>query len=203
MKFIIGHKVKMTQEYRPDGRVVPVTVISAAPCTITQVKTVEKDGYSAVQVAAGTRSSISKALLGHFKGLGNFRTVREYRPRTNDTIPAVTVGEKLDVSQFSVGDIVSVSGTSKGHGFQGVVKRWGFHGSPKTHGHKDQVRMPGSIGAGGPQHVFKGVRMGGRMGGKSKTSLNLEVIAVNPSKNEILVKGAVPGAPNGTVVVVA
>lgn len=203
MKFIIGRKVKMSQEYRPDGRIVPVTVISAEPCVVTQVKSSATDGYEAVQVATGTRRKLPQALLGHFKGLGNFRTVREFRPVSGDVVPNVEVGAKLDVTQFAVGDIVKVTGTTKGRGFQGVVKRWGFSGSPKTHGHKDQIRMPGSIGAGGVQHVFKGTRMGGRMGGKTGTALNLEVIAVRPEKNELVVKGAVPGAPTGILEIIA
>lgn len=193
----------MTQTYREDGRVVPVTVISAEPCVVTQVKSDENDGYAAVQVGTGNRRSITKSLLGHFKGLGSFRSLREFRAPLGDKLPEVTVGDKLDVSQFEAGDNIKVTGTSKGRGFQGVVKRWGFHGSLKTHGHKDQHRMPGSIGSTGPAHVFKGVKMAGRMGGKTSTVLNLEVVSVDPSKNEILVKGAVPGAPNSEVVITA
>jgi large subunit ribosomal protein L3 len=203
MKFIIGKKVAMTQTYREDGRIVPVTVISAEPCVVTQIKSVDNDGYEAVQVATGNKRSVTKALLGHFKGLGSFRSLREFRAPMGQKLPEVAIGDKLDVTQFVPGDNVKVSGTTKGRGFQGVVKRWGFHGSPKTHGHKDQVRMPGSIGAGGVQHVFKGTRMGGRMGGKTSTVLNLEVIAINSDKNEILVKGAVPGAPNSEVVIIS
>lgn len=203
MKFIIGKKVKMTQTYREDGRIVPVTVISAEPCAVTQIKSMDKDGYEAIQIGSGNRRTVTKALLGHFKGFGSFRSLREFRASMGDKLPEVAVGDKLDVTQFVPGDTVKVSGTSKGRGFQGVVKRWGFHGSPKTHGHKDQVRMPGSIGAGGVQHVFKGTKMGGRMGGKTSTVLNLEVIAVDPKKNEILVKGAVPGARNSEVVITA
>lgn len=203
MKFIIGKKVKMSQTYREDGRVVPVTVIAAEPCVVTQVKTESTDGYNAVQVSAGSKKNLAKSLLGHFKELGSFRVSREYRPSLGDALPEVAVGDKLDVSQFEIGDIISVTGTSKGKGFQGVVKRWGFHGSPKTHGHKDQLRMPGSIGAGGVQHVFKGTKMGGRTGGDKKTIKNLEVIKIDTAKNEILVKGAVPGARNTEVVITA
>lgn len=193
----------MTQTYREDGRIVPVTVISAEPCAVTQIKSMDKDGYEAIQIGSGNRRTVTKALLGHFKGFGSFRSLREFRASMGDKLPEVAVGDKLDVAQFTPGDVVKISGTSKGRGFQGVVKRWGFHGSPKTHGHKDQVRMPGSIGAGGVQHVFKGTKMGGRMGGKTSTVLNLEVIAVDPKKNEILVKGAVPGARNSEVVITA
>lgn len=207
MKFILGKKIAMAQVWDAKGRVVPVTVVKAGPCYITQVKTKDKDGYEAVQIGfspkddAGTESGkfkkMTKAMQGHLKDLPAVRIIKEYR------IPAGEIkrGDVFDVSVFSPGDVVKVSGTSKGKGFQGVVKRHGFHGSPKTHGHKDQLRMPGSIGAGGVQHVRKGQRMAGRMGGENTTVLNLEVIQVDKEKNQLLIKGAIPGARGGTVMI--
>lgn len=189
----------MSEHREADGRVVPVTVISVSPCVVTGIRTTERDGYTALQLATGERRNLTKALLGHFGTHGKFRTVREFRPWAGEVIPAVAIGDSVDLTQFTVGDMVTVTGTSKGRGFQGVVKRHGFHGSPKTHGHKDQVRMPGSIGAGGVQHVFKGTRMAGRMGGGQITVSNLKVIAVNAAAGELLVKGAVPGARHSVV----
>ncbi|OGL87354.1 50S ribosomal protein L3 [Candidatus Uhrbacteria bacterium RIFCSPLOWO2_02_FULL_48_12] len=194
MKFIIGYKSYMTQTHRPDGRVVPVTVIKAEPCVVTQVKKVDKDGYIAFQVGSGAKKSVNKPMAGHLKALGAIRRLREFRPRAGDKAPDYKVGDKLDISQFAAGDKVNVTGHSKGRGFQGVVKRHGFHGSPKTHGHKDQLRMPGSIGATAPQRVFKGMRMAGHMGNARSTVKHLEVVDVNLEKGELALKGAVPGA---------
>ncbi len=195
MKFILGTKLHMTQKFREDGSVVPMTAISAGPVTVTQVKG-DKDGYSAVQVGYGHKKTLSKSVTGHLKNLANFRWLKEFR-----LTEAVERGQQIDVSTFNVGDIIEVTGWSKGKGFQGVVKRHGFHGSPKTHGHKDQVRMPGSIGAGEPQHVFKGKRMAGRMGNDQVTLKKLEVMEVDTEKNIIYVKGAIPGARNGLIMI--
>jgi large subunit ribosomal protein L3 len=200
MKFIIGYKQNMAQRYRPDGRVVPVTIIKVAPCVVTKVNT-SKDGYEAVQLGSGERRRLPKPLAGSLKELGKFRTLREFRARRGQTLPVMEVGNKLDLSQFVAGDFVNVVGTSKGRGFQGVVKRHGFHGSPKTHGHKDQLRMPGSIGATAPQRVFKGKRMAGHMGASRVTVKGLEVIDVNTESNELSLKGAVPGAPRSLVLI--
>lgn len=191
----------MTQIHRPDGRVVPATVISAAPCVVTALRTAESDGYVAVQIGTGVRRKITKSLAGHLKTLGKLRHIKEFRPKAGGSMPELKVGDKLDLSQFIIGDKVGVVGTSKGRGFQGVVKRHHFHGSPKTHGHKDQLRMPGSIGATEPQHVFKGTRMGGRMGSDRVSVKNLEVVAINAKKQEIVVKGAVPGARNSLLLI--
>ncbi|MFA5953955.1 MAG: 50S ribosomal protein L3 [Patescibacteria group bacterium] len=201
MKFIIGTKKRMTQMHQPDGQVIPVTVIGAASCVVTAIRSNERDGYRALQVGTGKRKNLSRPLKGHFGKLGAFRYVREFRPQMGEDMPEIAVGTTLDLSQFAVGDSVTVTGTSKGLGFQGVVKRHGFHGGPKTHGHKDQLRMPGSIGAGGVQHVFKGKRMGGRMGGDRVTVKNLTVVAINPDAGEIAIKGAVPGAPRSVVLI--
>jgi large subunit ribosomal protein L3 len=198
MKFILAEKKEMTQKFAPDGTVLPVTRVLAGPCVVTQVKKAEGDGYSAVQLGFGQKRKISQSLKGHLKNLGNLRYLKEFRV---DAAAAekLKVGNKLLANVFTPGDIVRVTGISKGKGFQGVVKRHGFHGSPASHGHKDQLRMPGSIGAGGVQHVFKGTRMGGHMGDEQVTVTNLEIIEVNPEKNEIYIKGAIPGARGNLV----
>ncbi len=193
-KFALGTKGAMTRIFREDGTAVPVTMITAGPAVVTQVRTKEKDGYTAVQLGFGTRRHLRKPQSGALKGLGTPRFLREFRVRDAGDLAR---GATLDVAQFQPGDVVRVTGTSKGRGFAGVVKRHGFAGSPATHGHKDQHRMPGSIGSTAPQRVFKGMRMAGRMGNARVTIRNLEVVAVRPDKHVLLVKGAVPGARNG------
>ncbi len=188
----------MTQLWKGDA-VVPVTKISAGPCTILQFKTTEKDGYEAVQVGFGARrlNLLTKALVGHFKNLGTFRYVREFR-LNNEKIEAA-VGDQVSVATFAVGDKLTITGVSKGKGFQGVVKRHGFHGQDATHGNKDQLRASGSVGAGGVQHVFKGTRMSGRMGGDRVTLHDVEIVEIDEATNTIYIKGAVPGARHGLV----
>lgn len=193
MKFILGKKKEMTQIFKETGEVVPVTVVEAGPCTITQIKTEDKDKYKSVQVGFEKKKKISKPLKGHLKDLDQFRYLKEFRIKEGE----YKRGDKVDVSVFEKGEKIKITGTSKGRGFTGVVKRWGFSGSPKTHGHKDQLRMPGSIGATAPARVFKGTRMGGRMGGKQFTVSNLEIIDINKDKNLLYIKGAIPGARNG------
>lgn len=187
----------MTQKFRPDGTVVPVTKIYAEPCIVTQVKTHLRDGYSAVQIGTGKARRVSKPLSGHLQGK-LLKNLTEFRIE-EDKEGNFTPGDVISASVFSAGDTVSLTGVSKGKGFQGVVKRHHFAGSPKTHGHKDQLRMPGSSGAGGVQHVFRGKRMPGRMGQERVTITNLEIIEVEPQKNFIYIKGAVPGARNSLV----
>ncbi|MFH1187549.1 MAG: 50S ribosomal protein L3 [bacterium] len=199
MKFILGKKLEMTQKFLDDGTVVPVTAILAGPCAVTQVKTVAKDGYDAVQIGFGVKKKINKPQAGHLKGLDNFRYLREVRSEELKDKEDLKRGDIIAVDNFQTGDMVKVSGISKGKGFQGVVRRHGFSGSPATHGHKDQLRMPGSIGSTGPQRVFKGMRMGGRMGDERITVKNLKVIEIDKNKNIIFIKGAVPGARNGLV----
>lgn len=196
-KFILGKKQEMTQRFRPDGTIVPVTKIYAEPCIVTQVKTHSRDGYSAVQIGAGKAKHVSRPLSGHLHGkpLKNLAEFRIEEEKEGSFAP----GDIISASVFSAGDSVSLTGVSKGKGFQGVVKRHHFAGSPKTHGHKDQLRMPGSSGAGGVQHVFRGKRMPGRMGQDMVTITNIEIIEVEPQKNFIYVKGAVPGARNSPV----
>jgi len=197
MKFIIGKKIEMTQIWQED-KVVAVTKIQAGPCKVVQVKTEDKDGYSALQLGFDEKKkkNIKKPQLGHLKDLGNIRYLREFR--TEESVP-LAQGDSVDVSTFEIGDTVDVIGTSKGKGFQGVVKRHGFKGSKATHGNKDQLRMPGSIGATGPAHVFKGTRMGGRMGTDRVTTKNTEVIKIDIENNIIMIKGSAPGARNGLV----
>ena len=190
----------MTSLHRPDGRVVPATVVKVEPCVVTQVRTAEKDKYSAVQIGTGTRKRTTKALAGHLKGK-SYAVVQEFRARAGQTLPTMNVGDTIDIAQFAEGDTVNVVGTSKGRGFQGVVKRHGFHGSPKTHGHKDQLRMPGSIGSTAPQRVFKGMRMAGHMGNARITVKHLEVVGVNAQTGELTLKGAVPGAPRSVLLI--
>jgi large subunit ribosomal protein L3 len=196
MKFIIGKKIGMTQVFKADGTVVPVTRIQAGPCVVTQVKP------GAVQIGFGTQKSfrLSKAERGHLKGisLGNDpQTTVRFLKDFSSGEQTFSKGDRFSVGIFTPGEKIQVTGTSKGRGFQGVVKRHGFAGGPASHGHKDNLRMPGSIGAGGVQRVFKNMRMGGHMGDDQVTVKNLEVIEVRPEAHEILIKGAVPGARNG------
>lgn len=200
MKFILGKKSSMTQVWS-DDKVIAVTPVLAGPCVVTQVKTKSKDGYEAVQVAYGVRKekNINKPQLGHVKNL-NIKPahMREFRVDNTDAFKA---GDVIAADTFEAGDTINVTGVSKGKGFAGVVKRHHFHGFRKTHGNKDQERMPGSIGPKGPAHVFKGMKMGGRMGGDRVTTTNLEVVSVDSEKNIIYVKGAVPGAINGLIII--
>lgn len=198
MKFLLATKQEMTQVFDEEGKCHPVTVLTAGPCTITQIKTTEKEGYNAFQLGFGEKKKLAKPQEGHVKGLGNFRFLKEVRV-DDATIAQFKVGDKVDVTLFNVGDTVRVSGTSKGKGFQGVVKRHGFKGGPRTHGQKHSEREPGSIGATGPQRVFKGKKMGGRMGADKVTVKGLTVVKVLPEENQIYIKGAVPGR-RGTLI---
>lgn len=193
----------MTQVFGDDGRVYAATVLNAGPVVVTQVKNKEKDGYLAVQVGFGTRKvkNISKAVRGHIKDLGNFEYLREYRLDSIDDLGEMKRGDSIGLDTFSIGDKVEVSSISKGRGFQGVVKRHGFHGGPRTHGQKHSEREPGSIGGGGRDggRVAKGMRMAGRMGGDRVTVKSLKVLNVNTENNTMLISGAVPGR-RGTLV---
>jgi large subunit ribosomal protein L3 len=190
MKFILGKKQNMTQVFDDKGRVRAGTVVSVTPMVVTQVKTNEKDGYSALQFGAFPKRKIqNKALMGHLKDMGNFSLLKEYSLLDS----TLNVGDSVSVDVFSVGDKVEISGLSKSKGFQGVIKRHGFHGGPRTHGQKHSEKEPGSISGGLRTRVPKGMRMAGRMGGDRITVKNLSVLAVLPEKNEIIIKGAVPG----------
>lgn len=196
MKFILGTKIKMTQIFDEEGAVQPVTAIKVAPAVITQVKTKDKDGYTAIQVGYGDRKSknLSKAVKGHLKDK-SFAHLKEIRTHGNDEV--FEVGNTIEPSVFVVGDKVIISSISKAKGFQGVVKRHGFKGGPRSHGQKHSERAPGSIGTAGFQRVFKNKRMAGRTGGDRITVKNLKVIKVEG--DQILIKGAVPGR-RGTLV---
>jgi len=199
MKFILGTKINMTQVFDDKGVVHPVTVLKAGPVVVTQVKSVPVDGYTAVQVGFGEKAkkNINKPEQGHMKS-GSFRYLREFRI---DGEPTLAVGDTIDLSIFSVGDMVTVSSISKGKGFQGVVKRHGFKGGPRSHGQKHSEREPGSIGGAGRDggRVAKGKRMAGRMGGDRITSKGLTVVSVKSETGEVFVRGAIAGR-RGTLV---
>lgn len=200
MKAIIGVKLGMTQIIGKDGIVTPVTLIQAGPVTVTQLKTNEIDGYNAVQLAYGKGKNLSKAVLGHVKDAKvEPKIIREFRV---DELPeGVKVGDTFSVTEFNIGDVTDVTGTSKGKGFAGTVKRHNFHTSPHTHGGKGNIRKPGSIGSMYPQRVYKGRKMPGRMGYETVTVKNLAVSYVDAETNVIGLKGAVPGPKKGVVVI--
>jgi large subunit ribosomal protein L3 len=266
LQAIIGRKVGMTQVFAEDGNVIPVTVIEAGPCTVTQVKTVERDGYEAVQIGYGTKKlkNTTRPELGHLGhqlpvleaqrkrqqqqraksrqearergetgleaeaatetegeeteqqtaaqrtptprrraraggGLGPFQVLREVQAQDG---AAPTIGQVVQTDIFRTGDFVDVIGTTKGKGFAGVMKRHGFHGGQRTHGQSDRMRAPGSIGAGTtPGRVFKGTRMAGKMGNDRRTILGLEVIQADPERNLLVIKGSIPGANGGIVII--
>ncbi len=196
---IIGRKLGMTQIFKDNGKMEAVTAIEAGPCTITQVKTVDKEMYNAAQLGFGQAKRFKSPQRGHLKGLGQFKYLREFR--VGDSA-AIEVGEKVDVSLFKAGDLVDITGVSKGKGFAGVVKRHHFAGGPKTHGQSDRHRAPGSIGATtSPGRVFKGMRMAGHMGNRRVTVRHLEIFEADPARSLLLVKGAVPGSRNGLLLI--
>lgn len=200
MKFLLGTKEYMTQVYDKDGTVHVVTVVSAGPITVTQVKSEETDGYVAAQVGYGNRKekNINKAQKGHLKGMGDFMYLKEYRPEQGEDF-AVAVGDTVDLSVFEEGTQVTVSSVSKGKGFQGGVKRHGFAGGRRTHGQKHSEREPGSIGATGPQRVFKGTKMAGRMGTDRVTVKGLDIVKVDTEAGHLYIKGAIPGTKGSLV----
>ncbi|OIO99967.1 MAG: 50S ribosomal protein L3 [Bacteroidetes bacterium CG2_30_33_31] len=203
MSGIIGKKIGMTSIFDADGKNVPCTVIEAGPCVVTQIRTIEKDGYSAVQLAFDDKKekNTSKALIGHFKKAGSTpkRKVVEFTRFEEQK----QFGEIINVDVFTEGEFIDVIGTSKGKGFQGVVKRHGFRGvNDATHGQHNRLRAPGSIGASSwPSRVFKGMRMAGRMGNDRVKMINLQVMKIILEKNLLVIKGSVPG-PNGSYVIV-
>jgi len=203
MKFILGTKEGMTQVFDANGVCYPVTILRVSPVTITQVKTEDVDGYTAIQVGSGTQKEhrVAKAQKG-LQG-GPFQHVKEFRPRHNydESVAGFEKGQTIDASAFAEGDKVMVSAISKGKGFQGVVKRHGFAGGRGSHGNKHSLREPGSIGGGGRAggRVAKGMRMAGRMGSDRITVKNLQVVQVNKDENVLLIKGAIPGR-KGTLV---
>ncbi len=188
----------MTRIFREDGEVIPVTVVEAGPITVTQIRTEEKDGYKAVQVGFGKDKKPNRSKAGHIKGLENTKNLVEFRVedlklKVDEAEKELEKGDKLDVSAFNAGDIVKISGITKGKGFQGVVKRHGFHGMPASHGHHHVLRHGGSIGQRFPQHTLKGMRMAGRMGGVRQTTRGLEIVSIDKENNLMFIKGAIPG----------
>lgn len=209
MKAIIGKKLGMTHLFDDRGNIIPVTVIEAGPCTVTQVKTADLDGYEAVQLGFGVSKRLNKPEEGHLKKakaaskvLKEFRTEDEVATEGEEVtgLAGLKLGDTISVDQFAEGDVVAVTGTSKGKGFAGTIKRHNFHRGPKTHG-SHNYRAPGSIGSMYPQHVVKGRKMAGHMGVEKVTVKNLKVIKVDMENNTIAIKGAIPG-PNKSVVVV-
>ncbi len=202
MPGLIGRKVGMTSIYSAEGKATPCTVIEAGPCVVTQVKTQDRDGYEAVQLGFGERkeNNTPNALKGHFKKAG---TTPKSELVEFDGFEGLNLGESVNVELFEEGEFVSISGTSKGKGFQGVVKRHGFGGvGQATHGQHNRLRAPGSIGAASfPARVFKGMRMAGQMGNKTVTIENLQILKVLTDKNLLVVKGSIPGAKGSTVII--
>jgi len=215
VKGLLGIKLGMSQVFDESGVVTPVTIVQAGPCFVTQVKTEKTDGYSAIQVGFGETKNgrLTQGQQGH---LGLLKKDKKHPHRKQSEIPALRhlrefrtmktaeyeVGQELTVEQFEIGDRIDVVGTTKGRGFAGGVKRWGFKGGPKTHGQSDRWRAPGSIGAtSGTGHVFKGKKMSGHMGNERYTAQNLQVIKIDPEKNLLAIKGSIPGHKGGLVIV--
>ena len=188
MKFILGQKLGMSQIFDEKGNQIPVTLVEAGPCQILQIKTKEKDGYTAIQIGF-KKIEKAKKIKKTMKGK-EFRYIKAQRTESKEQLK---VGDKIDVSIFKEGEKVTVSGISKGKGFAGVVKRWGFHGRPRTRGTKHEERTHGSIGAATPSRVIKGIKMAGRMGGERVTVKNLKIVKIDPENNLLAIKGAVPG----------
>ncbi|PLX96016.1 MAG: 50S ribosomal protein L3 [Desulfuromonas sp.] len=203
IKGIMGKKLGMTQVFAVDGRRIAVTVLEAGPCVVLQKKTVETDGYNALQLGFAPQKTtrVNKPEMGHFKkaGKGAFSHVRELRV---DNVDDISMGDEISCEGlFAAGDVIDVTGTSKGKGFQGVIKRWNFSGGRSSHGSMFH-RRPGAIGCSAwPSRVFKGKKMAGQMGNAKVTTQNLQVVEVRPEENLILVSGAVPGPKNGLVMI--
>ena len=197
---LIGRKLGMTQIFDDAGVVHPVTVVETGPCVVTQLRTTEKDGYEAVQLGFGISKRLNRPEQGHRRESGYMsRSLREVKA---DNLSDHTVGEVIKADTFSDGEIVDITGTSKGRGFQGGVKRHGFAGGPKTHGQSDRHRAPGSIGSSAtPGRVFKGLKMAGHMGHERVTVQNLQVMRVDSERNLLLIKGSVPGPRNGELII--
>jgi large subunit ribosomal protein L3 len=197
---ILGKKLGMTQLYGKGGKTEAITAIEAGPCTVTQLKTKEKDGYIAAKLGFGeVKKKNAKKGAAKEKEPVKFKYMREFRL---ETAPKMEIGQKIDVTLFKVGDMIDVIGISKGKGFAGGVKRYHFNGGPKTHGQSDRWRAPGSVGSNtNPGRVFKGLRMAGHLGSARTTVSNLQVLEADPARNLLLVKGAVPGMTNGLVII--
>jgi len=201
VKAILGTKIGMTQIIGADGVVTPVTILQAGPATVTQIKTTETDGYNSVQLGFGQGKNLSKAVTGHVKKAGENITPKHLREFRFDNTPEVSTGDQVTVANFELGDKVTVSGTSKGKGFAGTVKRWNFIESRNTHGFKGNIRKVGSIGSMYPQKVMKGKKMPGRMGADKVTVKNLIVAFIDTENNLIGLRGAVPGPKKGLITI--
>jgi len=197
---LIGRKLGMTQIFDEQGLARPVTVIEAGPCVVTQIRNEETDGYTAVQLGFGIAKKLNKPQAGHVRASGHqVKTLREFKA---DDYSGIEVGQVFKVDTFATGDVIDVTGTSKGRGFQGGMKRHGFAGGPATHGQSDRARAPGSIGSSAtPGRVFKGMKMAGHMGNERVTVQNLTVLRVDAERNLLLVEGSVPGPKNGTLLI--
>jgi large subunit ribosomal protein L3 len=202
LRSILGTKIAMTQVFDQDGNLVPVTVVSAGPCVVSALRTKEKNGYTAVQLAYGDikkEKSLTKPYIGIFKKI-NIAPKKYLKEFHVDDIAGLEVGNEIKVDIFQAGEYVDVVGISKGKGFAGTVKRHNFRGGPTTHGQSDRLRAPGSIGSQGPQRLFKGMRMAGHLGNEQVTVQKIRVVAIEPEKNMILIEGSVPGVKNGLLV---
>jgi large subunit ribosomal protein L3 len=196
---IIGRKIGMTRVFKEDGEAMVVTAIEAGPCFVTQIKTVDKEGYNAVQIGFGKANRLNSTERGHLKGIRQLSLLREFRV---DDAGSIKPGEQVDVSFLRSGDFVNITGISKGRGFAGVVKRHHFAGGPKTHGQSDRHRAPGSIGATTfPGRVLKGMRMAGHMGNRKVTMRNLRVVEVEANRDLLFVDGGVPGPKGGLLII--
>jgi len=199
LRGFLGKKIGMSQVFRDNGELVPVTVIQAGPCAITQIKSEDTDGYNAVQLGFGATKKLNKPERGHLK---NSEPVKHLREVKADNLQDYSVGQQISVDIFDVGEKIDIIGTTKGRGFAGSMKRHGFGGGPRTHGQSDRSRAPGSIGGGTtPGKVYKGMKMAGHMGNEQVTVKNLEIVQIDQDRNLLVVKGGVPGAPNGLLVI--
>lgn len=199
LRGFLGKKIGMSQIFRDNGESVPVTVIQAGPCAVTQIKSEETDGYNAVQLGFGATKNLNKPERGHLKNSDPVKHLREVKA---DNLQDYSIGQQISVDIFDVGEKIDVIGTTKGKGFAGTMKRHGFGGGPRTHGQSDRGRAPGSIGGGTtPGKVYKGLKMSGHMGNERVTVKNLEIVQIDQDRNLLVVKGGVPGAPNGLLVI--
>ena len=199
LRGFLGKKIGMSQIFRDNGESVPVTVIQAGPCAVTQIKSEETDGYNAVQLGFGSTKSLNKPERGHLKNSDPVKHLREVKA---DNLQDYSIGQQISVDIFDVGEKIDIIGTTKGKGFAGTMKRHGFGGGPRTHGQSDRGRAPGSIGGGTtPGKVYKGLKMSGHKGNEQVTVKNLEIVQIDQDRNLLVVKGGVPGAPNGLLVI--
>ena len=199
LRGFLGKKIGMSQIFRDNGESVPVTVIQAGPCAVTQIKSEETDGYNAVQLGFGATKNLNKPERGHLKNSDPVKHLREVKA---DNLQDYSIGQQISVDIFDVGEKIDIIGTTKGKGFAGTMKRHGFGGGPRTHGQSDRGRAPGSIGGGTtPGKVYKGLKMSGHMGNERVTVKNLEIVQIDLDRNLLVVKGGVPGAPNGLLVI--